>query len=484
MRSTSPASEDDPFGGPRSRSRPYPSRGSIPRRLGTVVPTNESIPHPSVMSRSDPIDYLLGLPQFANVADDAHKPGLERMQRLMKAMGHPHESLRAVHVAGTNGKGSVASLVAAVATAAGLRTGLHTSPHLTHVTQRMRVDGTPAPTDWLAEAVDRYRPLFDEVEPSFFEITVALTFLYFAEQKVDLAVVEVGLGGRLDSTNVLHPALSIITHVDLDHTDLLGDSIEAIAREKAGIVKPETPVLSGVTQEAARAAIVEMSQTRNAPVHEVREETHWTVREASLTGSAIDLQTPVRHYRNLHISLAGPHQQANAALAVRASEIVVPAVTGNAEPVYEGLRDVRGHTGFWGRLTVLQHEPLIVVDVGHNPPAIRAALDTVAPDVATRGGTLYVCLNAVRGKGLADVASILATHDASVIPIPIDTKRAIPPDEIAETLRAHGVTVHEPRTIEQALSDYQHHAQPEDGLLLTGSHKIVEVLPANVLVDS
>lgn len=436
------------------------------------------------MSRSDPIDYLLDLPQFANVADDAHKPGLYRMEQLMEAMDRPDESLRAVHVAGTNGKGSVASMVAAVATAAGLRTGLHTSPHLTHVTQRMRVNGTAAPSDWLADAVDEYRPLFDELEPSFFEITVALTFLFFAEQEVDLAVVEVGLGGRLDSTNVLHPALSIITHVDLDHTNLLGDSIEAIAREKAGIVKPETPVLSGVTQEAARTAIAEVSRARNALLHDIREETHWTVGEANLTGSTVDLQTPVREYENLHISLAGPHQQANAALAVRASEIVIPAATGEAAPVYEGLHDVRGHTGFWGRLTVLQSEPLVVVDVGHNPPAIRATLDTVAPDVARRGGTLYVCLNAVRGKGLAEVAAILATHDATVIPIPIDTKRAIPPDEIAETLRAHGVTVQASRTIEQALSDYHTEAQPEDGLLLTGSHKIVEVLPENVLVDS
>jgi len=184
------------------------------------------------MSRPDALDYLLNRPQFANVADDAHKPGLERMHTLMDEMGDPHEALRTVHVAGTNGKGSVSAMVAAIATAAGLRTGLHTSPHLTHVTQRMRIDGTPAPTDWLAGAVEEYRPLFDRVEPSFFEMTVALTFLYFAEQNVDLAVVEVGLGGRLDSTNVLHPALSIITNIDLDHTDLLGDTIGAIAREK------------------------------------------------------------------------------------------------------------------------------------------------------------------------------------------------------------------------------------------------------------
>ena len=429
------------------------------------------------MSRSDALDYLLGRPQFANVADDAHKPGLDRMHTLMAEMDDPHEALRTVHVAGTNGKGSVSAMVAAIATAAGLRTGLHTSPHLTHVTQRMRIDGTPAPTDWLADAVDRYRPLFDEVEPSFFEMTVALSFLYFAEQNVDLAVIEVGLGGRLDSTNVLHPALSIITNIDLDHTDLLGDTLDAIAREKAGIIKPNTPVLSGVTQEEARVAIEGVANEQNAPLRDLRDEVSWRAPHADLTGSTLDAETPLRAYDRLRVSLPGTHQQANAALALRAAELVVPAVQASATPVHEGLADIRGHTGFRGRLDVLQEEPLIVLDVAHNPPGIAAGLDTVAPIVNNRGGTLYVCFNAVRGKGLPEVADLLSTRGAHVIPIPIDTERAIPPDEIAETLRAHGVTVHDPRSLDEALTDFQRFSKKGDVLLLTGSHKMVEIFP-------
>lgn len=425
----------------------------------------------------DALDYLLSMPQFANVADDARKPGLERMRTLMDEMGRPHEALRAVHVAGTNGKGSVSAMIAAIATAAGLRTGLHTSPHLTHVTQRMRVDGTPAPTDWLADAVETYRPLFDRLEPSFFEMTVALTFRYFAEKNVELAVVEVGLGGRLDSTNVLDPALAVITNIDLDHTDLLGDTIGEIAREKAGIIKSQTPVLSGVTKDEARAAIAAEAAERDATLHELRGEVTWHARESSLTGSTVDVETPLRAYDGLHVSLPGPHQQANAALALRAAELAVPAVQTRPNPVHEGLGDVRGHTGFWGRLTVLQEDPLIIVDVAHNPPGIAAGLDTVAPVVTGGDGTFYVALNAVRGKGLPTVATRLAERGAHVIPIPIDTKRAIPPGEIAETLRAHGVTVHEPRPLAQVLTDVQHHATSNDGLLLTGSHKMVEKLP-------
>ena len=425
----------------------------------------------------DALDYLLDLPQFANVADDAREPGLGNMRALLDEMGNPHEELRAVHVAGTNGKGSVCAMIAAIATAAGLRTGLHTSPHLTHVTQRMRIDGTPAPTDWLTNAIETHRSLFDRVAPSFFELTVALTFLYFAEQNVDLAVVEVGLGGRLDSTNVLAPALSVITTIDLDHTDLLGDTLGKIAREKAGIIKPKTPVLSGVTKNEARTAIAEVATERDAPLHELHDEVTWQPQRSDLTGSTIDARTPLRTYNNLRVSVPGRHQQANAALALRAAELVVPAVEDASSPVYDGLTDVRGHTGFRGRMDVLQEEPLIVVDVAHNPPGIAAGLDTLASSLDERGGTLYVCLNAVRGKGLPEVAELLANRDAHVIPIPIDTKRALPPGEIADTLRIYGVHVLPARPIDEALKDYQRHAQPTDTLLLTGSHKMVEVLP-------
>ena len=429
---------------------------------------------------SDALDLLFDLPQYANVADDAYAPGLERMRTLVEALGNPHEALRVVHVAGTNGKGSTAAMTAAIATAAGLKTGLHTSPHLTHVTQRMRVDGTPAPTDWLADTLEAHRALIEEVQPSFFELTVALTFRYFAEQAVDLAVIEVGLGGRLDSTNVLRPALSIITHVDLDHTDVLGDTLDAIAREKAGIIKPGTPALSAVTQAEAQAAIAEVAAEQNAPLHRLDDEASWTTHRSDLTGSVFTLDTPARRYDRLSLSLAAAHQQRNAALAVRAAELTVLAETDDEAAdaaVRDGLGDVRGHTGFHGRLDVLQDAPLIVVDVGHNPPAIAATLDALAPVVAERGGTLHVCLNAVRGKQLDETARLLAEHNAVVTPIPIDTKRAIPPDEIAERLRAQGVTTNAPQPLADALDAFRRTAPPADALLLTGSHKLVDVLP-------
>jgi len=429
------------------------------------------------MSQSAPLEYLLGLPQYANDGAPAQKPGLDRMERLMEEMGTPHDALRTVHVAGTNGKGSVSSMIAAIATAAGLRTGLHTSPHLTHVEQRMRVDGTPAPREWLVETIARYRPLFDRVAPSFFEATVALTFRYFADRAVDRAVVEVGLGGRLDATNVLAPALSLITNIDLDHTDLLGDTIAAIAREKAGIIKPQTPVLSGPEQAAAHRVIAEVAAERNAPLHQLHNETTWRARHTDLSGSVMDLETPLRSYDRLQVPLPGTHQQTNAALAVRAAELVVPAVQSTAAPVHDGLRDLRSLTGFRGRLEVLQEEPLVVVDVAHNPPAIEAALRLLDTVRAERDGTFYVGFNAVQGKRLPDVARLFAERNAHVVPIPVDTTRALPPDEIAATLRDHGVTVLSPRSLAALLDDFQRQARPDDLLLLTGSHKMFALLP-------
>jgi dihydrofolate synthase/folylpolyglutamate synthase len=427
-----------------------------------------------MLSSDDAVGILLDLPRYAGTAGEGFKPGLERMEELLGAMGRPHEGLRAIHVAGTNGKGSVASMTAAVAAAAGLRTGLHTSPHLHHVTERMRVDGTPAPEEWLAEAVETYRDAFERIAPSFFEATIALCLRYFAEEDVDVAVVEVGLGGRLDATNVLDPALAIITSVDLDHTDLLGDTLEAIAREKAGIVKPGTPVLTGVTQGEALGVIREVAEERGAPLHRLDAEVDWRVREHALTGSVLDVDTPARRYDRLRVALPGRHQQRNALLAVRAAELALSTVGPDA--VANGLAEVRRRTGLRGRLEVVQQQPLVVVDVAHNPSSVAATLDTVAPAVAERGGRLRVGLCLSADKDLPAIARLLAARDALVTPVPVATDRALRPDRIAEALRAAGAAVTDPVPARELVEAFRREARPEDGLLAVGSHVMASTL--------
>ena len=326
------------------------------------------------------LDRLLALPRFADAGAAAYTPGLDRMCALLAAMGNPERTVPALHVAGTNGKGSTASFAASIAQAAGVRVGLHTSPHLLHVGERMRIDGVPASDSWLDDAVERHADLFARVGPSFFEATTALAFLRFAEAGVDLAVIEVGLGGRLDATNVITPVVSLITSIGLDHTDLLGDTLAAIAREKAGIAKPGVPLLhslprtrsGAVAQNEAVASLEQTARDAGAPVEAVRETCR--VEIESPVPLVIHLETPRADYGRVAVGLPGAHGAWNAALAVRACEIAVAGLTPAA--VADGLRSVSARTGLRGRGE--DAEPGIVLDVAHNDDGWRVALDVRA----------------------------------------------------------------------------------------------------------
>ena len=419
--------------------------------------------------------YLLALPRYAKYGDAAYHPGLARIEALTDAMGRPHEAFESVHVAGTNGKGSTASMLAAVATATGRRTGLHTSPHLFRLTERLRIGGAPAPDAWLA-AVKRFRPVMDRLAPSFFEAVTALSFLYFAEAGVDLAVVEVGLGGRLDATNVLRPRLCLITHIGHDHGALLGETLPEIAGEKAGIVKPGVPVLAGTDRPEARAVIRATAEERGAPFHDVTEEVRlWDVRPAP-DHTAFDVRTPAGTYEDLRVGLPGAHQARNAALALRAAEVLFGVRPDAAEAVRTGLRDVRRLAGLRGRLEVLHTEPMIVADVAHNADGLAAALAFLRA-VRPAGGRPYVLFGVMRDKDLDRMAPLLAAAGATVFPARLDAERARPVAELAAGLRAHGVALAEPGSVAEGLTRFRARARPEDALLVTGSHLTVAALP-------
>ena len=403
----------------------------------------------------------------------AYAPGLERIRGLLAAMGHPHEAFESVHVAGTNGKGSTASLLAAIATASGRRTGLHTSPHLYRLHERLRIDGVPVPDDRLADMVTRYREAFDTLRPSFFEAMVALSFLYFAEEHVDLAVVEVGLGGRLDATNVLQPRLALITAIGLDHTHILGETLPEIAREKAGIIKPGVPVLTFDQEPAAYAAIKAVAVAKAAPLHRVAEEV--TVHEAvpSMHGLTLTVRTPVRLYEGLHVGLTGRHQMENALLAIRAAELL----SVEASAIAEGLRAVGRLSGLRGRLEVWSTAPLIVADVAHNAEGLAAALDFIRTARPQPGGRCYVLFGAMRDKNLPRLAALLAEAEASVFPVILDTPRAFTHDELTAHLADAGVAVAEGGTVAEGVAWFQGRAAAADTLLVAGSHQVVAQMP-------
>ena len=418
--------------------------------------------------------YLMRLPRFADRGAAAVHPGLRHMEVLMAAMGRPHEAFASVHVAGTNGKGSTASMLAAIATAAGRRVGLHTSPHLFHLRERLRLDGVPAPEAWIADAVALFRTVMDEVQPSFFEVLTALSFLYFAENNVDLAVVEVGLGGRLDATNILLPRLSLITNIDLEHTDVLGDTLDAIAREKAGIIKPGVPVLTAAEQPEVIDVIRAVAVEKQAPFHLLQDQVQVLDAADSLGGLTLQARTPRRRYEALDVDLPGQHQQANALLALRAAEFFFDDLDDG--PVYEGLREVRRLAGLRGRLEVIQDQPLVVADVAHNRPSLEAALAFVRAHHPHH--RLYVLLGLMRDKDVDGMARALAEAQATVYPLQPDSERAVPTDVLAAHLRARGVEVVDGGGLAESRAWLRRVASARVVFLITGSHQVVAQAPA------
>lgn len=326
------------------------------------------------MTYQEAVDYLYqSRPPFHLVGSTAYKPGLENTLRLMAHVGNPHEHLRAVHVAGTNGKGSTSHLIAAVLQAAGYKVGLFTSPHLISLTERIRINGQPIPEAEVADFIEQNRAFLDEVQPSFFETMTALAFAYFVKEQVDIAVVEVGLGGRLDSTNVLTPLLSVITNIGFDHTEFLGNTLPKIAREKAGIIKPNIPVVIGETHP----------QTMNVFLDRAR--------ECGILGDGLETtdcriwfadQCGYMRSRRLReapdCELKGLYQEHNLQTAYVALQVLrnyseisnLKSQISNKALAF-GFSHVCSLTGLRGRWEILSMKPLIICDTGHNSHGLQ-----------------------------------------------------------------------------------------------------------------
>ena len=408
--------------------------------------------------------FLLNLPRYGDIGKKAMNPGMERVEALVSEMGFPHRRFRSIHIAGTNGKGSTASMLTSILRSAGLeRVGLYTSPHLLSMRERIRCDGKSVPVSWMNSAVRRFQLLMDEVQPSFFEAMTALAFLYFAEQDVSYAVVEAGLGGRLDATNILFPELSIITGIDYDHTNILGTTLPAIAREKAGIIKPRIPCLTATHQPEALSVIESVALRQHAPLYVTHRACTSAYQEGE-NGAALNLQTPCFSYADLTLALAGKHQSVNASLAIRASELLGHA---SEVSVRRGLQDVHALSGLRGRLETISTSPLIILDVAHNLASIRAALRHVR---GHRPQRIFVLLGLVRSKDAESIAQELFRSRAFVYACEIPARRGLPPKRLAETLRSWSVPVPMTGTLEQSFSHVMKRVAEADAVLICGSH--------------
>lgn len=313
------------------------------------------------MFENDTLQFLNNLQRFG------WKLGLDSITDLLRRMGEPHLQFTSIHVAGTNGKGSTAAMLDSIFRHAGYKTGLFTSPHLLDLRERIKVNGTPIKWEMLQFYIKQIKNDINILECTYFETLTAIAFKYFAEMSVDIAIVEVGLGGRLDATNVLKPQLSIITEIDLDHREHLGSTKSKIAKEKGGIIKTNVPCLSFQKHKNIRTILTEIARDKNSKFYNLYDFCAIYPKKLTEAYSKFDLVFPKQRFLNLELGLIGEHQLKNAALATAATLIQHQNFEVQEEDIYQGLKNV-----FWpGRLSKLQDKPQIVVDVAHNPAAIR-----------------------------------------------------------------------------------------------------------------
>lgn len=416
------------------------------------------------MTYKETIDYLYNAaPAFTKVGASAYKEGLATTRALDAHAGHPHEAYLTVHVAGTNGKGSCSHTLAAILQEMGFRVGLYTSPHLVTFRERLRVNGEMAPEQWVIDWVERNRAFFEPLSPSFFELTTAMALEYFKEQRVDIAVIEVGLGGRLDCTNIIRPVLSVITNISFDHTQFLGDTLAKIASEKAGIIKPGVPVIIGETTAETRPVFAATAARLGAPVI-----------------YAEDSRIPL----DCDYELKGFYQRRNLNTVLHCLLPLARALKREGYGTCHGLSSVRralagvcALTGLRGRWQTLSKAPLTVCDTGHNVAGWQylsrqiaaTAAECKAKDAASR---LRIVFGMVDDKDLNTVLSLLPV-EADLYFTQASTHRAIPRAAVVDEAAKHGLTGRPYPTVAAAYEAAQGEAAPSDFIFIGGSSYIV-----------
>ncbi|MGY2132675.1 bifunctional folylpolyglutamate synthase/dihydrofolate synthase [Hymenobacter sp. HD11105] len=427
------------------------------------------------MTYTETLAYLYEqLPMFQRVGAAGYKEGLGNTEALAAALGHPERRFRSVHVAGTNGKGSSSHMLAAVLQAAGYKVGLYTSPHLREFTERIKINGQELPPDYLIVFVERWRPLFEQIKPSFFEMCVALAFQYFAEEKVDIAIIEVGLGGRLDSTNIITPLVSLITNISFDHQALLGNTLPLIAAEKAGIIKPGVPVVISQTQLEVTAVFEETARKHDAPLTFADQQYYVSqIAPQSADEETQRFQVKLQEFiafDELEVGLLGEYQRFNLpGLIAVIAELQRQGFQISNEAIRRGLRDVRQLTGFRGRWSIIGRRPLVVCDTGHNEAGLRLVTAQLARLTYRQ---LHVVLGMVNDKDVTNMLTILpptATYYFCQAKIP----RALPAAELAEKAAGVGLLGGIYESVASAVQAARAAAEPNDVVFIGGSTFVV-----------
>lgn len=416
-------------------------------------------------------DYLFGqLPMFERQGAAGYKEGLANTVALDRHYGSPHLSYPTIHIAGTNGKGSTAHTIAAILQEAGYRVGLYTSPHIIDFRERIRVNGEPISRERVVSFVERERAFFEPLAPTFFELTTALAFLYFKEQQVDIAVIEVGLGGRLDCTNIITPVLSVITNISLDHTQFLGDTRAKIAAEKAGIIKTGVPVVIGEADEETRPVFEAKAKAVGAPIT-FAQDSDEIIASRHHPDGGLDYATC--HFGSFYGSLGGDYQPHNtntilhAVCAFAATTKPIPA-----EAIHSGFARVAELTGLTGRWQVLGQRPLTVCDAGHNLGGWQYLAPQIAGVACRRR---HIVFGMVDDKDIDHVMDLLPRQATYYFTRP-SSHRAIPADIVADKGKARGLQGRAYDNVKTAYQAAKAAATPDDFIFIGGSCYVVSDL--------
>jgi dihydrofolate synthase/folylpolyglutamate synthase len=420
------------------------------------------------MTYQETIDYLFNsTPLFQNVGKDAYKEGLENTHLLDEHFGHPHRQFKTIHVAGTNGKGSCSHTLAAILQSAGYKVGLYTSPHLVDFRERIRINGTPVSEAYVIDFVENHRAFFEPLHPSFFELTTAMAFNYFAEQQVDVAVIEVGLGGRLDCTNIIRPDLCVITNISFDHVQFLGNTLAKIASEKAGIIKEGIPVVIGETTPETKPVFAEKAIQINAPIHFAEEEQFLLESSINEQGKRI-YQT--KEYADLEGELGGLCQIKNTNTLLSAIRILQDiGYNINDTHVREGFAHVCSLTGLMGRWQKILETPVAYCDTGHNKAGIQYIVEQLSRQTYRQ---LHIVMGMVNDKDISGVLAMLP-KDAIYYFTKASVSRALNENEVKRLAGEAGLEGNTYPSVKDAFEAAQASAHPDDFIFVGGSTFIV-----------
>ena len=429
------------------------------------------------MTYQEAIEYLYAAtPVFQQVGTTAYKPGLETTHTLDTHYGHPHRCYRTIHIGGTNGKGSTSHTIAAVLQAAGYRVGLFTSPHLLDFRERIRVNGEMVSEDFVCRFVEEAKPLIEERSPSFFEITTLMAFDYFRQAQVDFAVIEVGLGGRLDCTNIISPIASVITSISKDHTQLLGDTLEAIAQEKAGIIKPHTPVIIGRGESPeVREVFVKKAAEEEAPIIFAEEAVHIKAQTPEFPGQSFTLEG--KEALPYYFGLSGLVQRDNfRAIYATIEELRSQGIAISEEAFRNGLRNVVSLTGLRGRWEVLSQHPTLICDTAHNEDGVRYIVE----QLRSLQRPLHIIFGMVNDKDIRGVLQRLP-KEARYYFTAASVPRALAPEDLQALAEQYGLQGSTYPNVHEALIAARKAANPDtDVLFVGGSNFLISDLLADL----